>query len=134
MKMKRKQDLTCSAARIGKAPVILAALTGLQMFVLLPLPAAEPGKVITDSGITAAVGTDFQHDNGVSGASIAVQTSQGIVSLSGSANNLLAKERAVKIAESVRGVREVVDQVDVTPVSRPDEDIRKDIRVARPSY
>jgi osmotically-inducible protein OsmY len=130
MKMKRKQDLTCSAARIGKAPVILAVLTGLQMFVLLPLLAAEPGKVITDSGITAAVGTDFQHDMGVSEASIAVQTSQGIVTLSGSVDNILAKRLAVKIAESVRGVLGVIDQITLKPESRPDEDIRKDILMA----
>jgi len=31
-----------------------------------------------------------------------VSTSQGIVTLSGSVNNLLAKERAVKMAESIR--------------------------------
>ena len=59
-----------------------------------------------------------------------VSTSQGIVTLSGSVDNLLAKERAVKIAESIRGVRGVIDRITVTPVSRPDEDIRKDILAA----
>ena len=41
--------------------------------------------------------------------------------------DVLAKERAVKIAESIRGVRGVIDRTTVTPVSRSDEDIRKDI-------
>ena len=59
-----------------------------------------------------------------------VSTSQGIVTLSGSVDNLLAKERAVKIAESIRGVRGVIDRITVTPVSRPDADIRKDILTA----
>ena len=59
-----------------------------------------------------------------------VSTSQGIVTLSGSVDNPLAKERAVKIAKSIRGVLGVIDQIIVTPVSRSDEDIRKDIQAA----
>ena len=45
-------------------------------------------------------------------------------------NNLLAKERAVRIAESIRGVRGVIDRISVTPVSRSDADIAKDIQAA----
>jgi osmotically-inducible protein OsmY len=127
MKMKRKENQAHSVAPIGKVRIILAVLTGMQLLGLQLLMAAETGKVITDSGITAAVKGDFQHEKGVSGTAITVQSSQGIVSLSGTADNLLAKERAVKIAESVRGVRGVVDQMVVTPVSRSDADIRKDI-------
>ena len=59
-----------------------------------------------------------------------VATSQGIVTLSGSVNDLLAKSRAVKIAESIRGVLGVIDLTTVTPVSRPDEAIRKDVLAA----
>jgi len=59
-----------------------------------------------------------------------VSTSQDIVTLSGSVDNLLAKERAVKIAEGIRGVLGVVDRITVTPMSRPDADISKDIQAA----
>jgi osmotically-inducible protein OsmY len=45
-------------------------------------------------------------------------------------DNLLAKERAVKIAEGIRGVLGVVDRITVTPISRPDTDICKDIQAA----
>ena len=73
---------------------------------------------------------DFKLEKGVFPNDVDVSTSQGIVTLSGSVANLLAKERAVKIAESIRGVRGVIDRITVTPVSRPDEDIRKDILTA----
>jgi len=59
-----------------------------------------------------------------------VSTSQGVVTLSGPVSNLLAKERAVRIAASIRGVRGVIDRISVTPVSRSDADVRKDIQAA----
>jgi osmotically-inducible protein OsmY len=127
MKAKVNNALTEPALQIGKAGVFLAVLTAMQFLGIQPLTAAETGQVITDSGIATAVERDFQHEQGVSGAAIAVQSRQGIVSLSGTADNLLAKERAARIAASIRGVRGVVDRVVVTPVSRSDADIRKDI-------
>jgi len=89
--------------------------------------AAMPNGSITDPHITAAVEYELLADKGVLPNFIDVNTSRGIVTLSGSVNDLLAKDRAIKIAESVRGVRAVIDNITVTPVSRPDEDIRKDI-------
>ncbi|HTR35776.1 MAG TPA: BON domain-containing protein [Bryobacteraceae bacterium] len=84
----------------------------------------------TDTRVNDAVEYELVVEKGVSPNFIDVSTSQGIVTLSGSVNDLLAKARAVKIAESVRGVRAVIDRITVTPVSRPDEDIRKDILTA----
>jgi osmotically-inducible protein OsmY len=101
-----------------------------NLLALPPLQAATPKKEITDSGITTAVEAGFKLEKGVFPNDVDVSTSQGIVTLSGSVANLLAKERAVKIAESIRGVRGVIDRITVTPVSRPDADIRKDILTA----
>jgi osmotically-inducible protein OsmY len=110
--------------------VMLLASIGLHAGPMLHLQAAETKNIITDSGITTAVESDLRFAKGVFPDSIDVNTSQGIVTLSGSADNLLARERAVKIAQSIRGVRGVIDRIAVTPVSRPDEDIRKDILMA----
>jgi osmotically-inducible protein OsmY len=117
-------------AAIGRWSAILLIAAGMQNLVLLPSQAATPKKEITDNGITAAVEKELRLEKGVSPDLIDVSTSQGIATLSGSAANLLAKERAVKIAESIRGVRGVIDRITVTPVSRPDQDIRKDILTA----
>lgn len=62
--------------------------------------------------------------------SLGVGASEGFVTLSGPVDNLFARRRAVKIAESVRGVRGVIDHISVMPPSRPDEAIRKDIPTA----
>jgi osmotically-inducible protein OsmY len=89
-----------------------------------PYPAgAQPA----DSAITVAVENELLRDDAVFPDAIDVTTSKGIVTLAGSVNNLLAQERVVSIAESLRGVRGVISLVTVTPVMRPDEDIRKDI-------
>ena len=47
--------------------------------------------------------------------SIDVNTTEGIVSLTGSVNNLRARERVERIAETVRGVRSVVNRIEVQP-------------------
>ena len=117
-------------AGIGRGSAILLIVVGMQTLALPPLQAAPTKKEITDSGIAAAVEKELRLEKGVSPDLIDVSTSQGIVTLSGSAANLLAKERAVRIAESIRGVRGVIDRISVMPVSRPDEDIRKDILTA----
>jgi len=117
-------------AAIGRWSAILLVAVGMQMLVSPPLQAATPKKEITDSGIASAVEAGLKLEKGVFPNDVDVSTSQGIATLSGSVDNLLAKERAVKIAESIRGVRGVIDRITVTPVSRPDEDIRKDIQTA----
>jgi osmotically-inducible protein OsmY len=102
----------------------------MQILMLPRLKAETKEKQITDSGITSVVEKGLKQEKGVVPDDVDVSTSQGIVTLSGSLDNLLAKERAVRIAESIRGVRGVIDQTTVTPVSRSDEDINKDIAAA----
>ena len=117
-------------AAIGRWSASLLIAAGIQTLVLPSLQAATTEKEITDRGITTAVEGGLKLDKGVFPNDVDVSTSQGIVTLSGSVNNLLAKERAVMAAKSIRGVREVIDKITVTPVSRSDEDIRKDIQTA----
>jgi len=117
-------------AALGRWSASLLIAAGIQTLVLPSLQAATTEKEITDRGITTAVEGGLKLDKGVFPNDVDVSTSQGIVTLSGSVDNLLAKERAVMAAKSIRGVREVIDKITVTPVSRSDEDIRKDIQTA----
>ena len=82
---------------------------------------------ITDKQITNAVEARFVFDNAVPWSFVDVETQAGIVTLSGTADNLLAKERAARIAESIKGVRSVVNNIDVQTVNRTDEEIRQDV-------
>jgi len=116
-------------ATMGGSSALLLLAMGIPT--LVPsVEAALPKMEITDSGITFAVERELRTEKGVSPESMDVSTSQGIVTLSGSTDNLLSKERALQIAESIRGVRGVIDRTSVTPVSRPDADIRQDILTA----
>jgi osmotically-inducible protein OsmY len=117
-------------AAIGRWSAILLIVAGMQILMLPRLQAETKEKQITDSGITSVVEKGLKQEKGVVPDDVDVSTSQGIVTLSGSVDNPLAKERAVRIAESIRGVRGVIDQTTVTPVSRSDEDVRKDILAA----
>ena len=103
---------------------------GMLTLVPPPLEAATTKMEITDGAITLAVERELWTEKGVSPDSMDVSTSQGIVTLSGSTDNLLSKERALQIAESIRGVRGVIDRTFVTRASRPDADVRQDILTA----
>jgi osmotically-inducible protein OsmY len=95
-----------------------------------PLQAATTNRAISDSSITTAVEQGLVFEKGVFPNYVDVTTSDGLVTLSGPVINLLAKDRALKIAESIRGVRSVIDRLTVTPVARADADIRKDLVAA----
>jgi osmotically-inducible protein OsmY len=89
------------------------------------------GENIEDSEITGAIEGEFWKDQAVSSNQIDVDTEEGVVTLSGTVGNLLAKERAEKIAEAIVGVRAVVNRVDVEPgVSKTDLQLRSDVRGA----
>jgi osmotically-inducible protein OsmY len=117
-------------ATLGRWSAILLMAAGMQVLIVPSLSAASMKMEITDNGVSSAVESDLRLDPAVSHALIQAQVSQGIVTLTGSVNDLPARRRAVRIAESVRGVLGVIDQITVTPEARPDEDIRKDILAA----
>jgi osmotically-inducible protein OsmY len=92
-------------------------------------------EVVTGSvnriSITDAVDRELRGDLKVPAHKVDVMTTDGVVTLSGTVNNLLAKERAAKIAMTVKGVRAVVNDIEVMPsILRTDRDIRRDIEDA----
>jgi hypothetical protein len=64
-------------------------------------------KPMADTAITASIKTDLLKDPDLSVLKIDVDTKQGVVTLNGLADNEDARQRAEKIAEGVKGVREV---------------------------
>ena len=80
--------------------------------------------------ITYAIEAELLLDSAVAAHLVDVNTVDGIVTLTGSVDNVLAKERATKIAETVKGVRSVVNNILVKPVVREDSAVERDIREA----
>ena len=84
----------------------LAALVGVAA---LTVACAQ-----TDAGITTNVKSKMAADDSVKALEINVDTKNGVVTLTGDVDSAIAKERAVQIARTTDGVREVVDNITVT--------------------
>ena len=84
----------------------------------------------TDAEITEAIEREFQISRGIPAPEILVATNEGIVTLSGSVDNILAKDRAQRIASMIRGVRAVVNEINVEPVPLSDAEILDNINAA----
>jgi hyperosmotically inducible protein len=69
--------------------------------------AAQTGRAMTDTAITASVKTDFLKDPDLSALKIDVDTKGGVVTLNGLAGDEAARTRAAKMASAIKGVREV---------------------------
>jgi hyperosmotically inducible periplasmic protein len=69
--------------------------------------AAEGGKPLSDTAITASIKADFLKDPDLSVLKIDVDTKNGVVTLNGLAADEPARGRAEKIAGAVKGVKEV---------------------------
>jgi osmotically-inducible protein OsmY len=111
-------------------PVTLCAMVVLWAALYSTVLATQTDYVTTDSWINNSIQSDFLLDQKISRNWIDVFTDHGIVTVSGTAFDLLTKDQAIQIAESIRGVRGVIDRINVMPVSRSDDDIRKDIVLA----
>ena len=86
---------------------------------------------ITDQAVTDAVEDQILMDHAVPLTGIHVNTVNGIVNLSGTVTNALAQERAARIAETVKGVRAVVNRLEVDPVVEiSDDTIRRNVENA----
>jgi osmotically-inducible protein OsmY len=79
---------------------------------------AEKQAPMTDQMITQAVEEKLHRDPVVSYDHVDLSVVKGVVTFSGTSDNLLAKERANRLVETVRGVRSVVNNIEVMPSER----------------
>jgi osmotically-inducible protein OsmY len=97
---------------------------GLLLVTLLFAVAA--GAVPTDGDMRFTVARELDADPLVPD-SLRVGVERGIVTLSGQVGTPFARVRALRKTKAVRGVRAVVDLVEVLPEIRPDPAIRQDV-------
>jgi len=65
------------------------------------------GEVIDDTAITTKVKANLLADPMVSAFAISVETSRGVVNLTGIVNSTAERDRAIQIAQDVGGVKRV---------------------------
>lgn len=73
------------------------------------------GETIDDATITARVKTALLNDAQVGGLKIDVDTTLAVVTMSGTVKSAAEEQRAVQLARSVPGVRDVKSTLQVTP-------------------
>lgn len=110
-------------------PGRLIAVLAMVFTVAWSIPSwGQAAKPMPDLDISDAVEDELAFDQAVTAALINVNTNDGIVHLSGVVDNLLAKERATRIAETVKGVRAVVNTIKVVPANlRKDSSVQRDV-------
>ncbi|HWQ90622.1 MAG TPA: BON domain-containing protein [Clostridia bacterium] len=91
-------------------------------------PRSTPNE--SDLQLARSVERRFETDKWVPGYKMGVQALDGRVTLSGTVDNLLTKERAVQLAQTVPGVRTIADQIKVAVPARQDWEIRTDVAMA----
>ncbi len=84
-------------------------------------------KDISDSDITAWIDKEFMIKDEVDWNDIDVNTVDGVVSLSGEVDNILQEDRAVKIASMVKGVRSVINHIEVEKTNISDAQLHDNI-------
>jgi len=94
-----------------------------------PSAAREPGR-LDDARVTSAVLTSLRRDPGVEAAGVQVRVTDGVVELTGKAPDILTKQRAVRVAEGVKGVRAVSDRLALDLKERPDDELNRDVQNA----
>jgi hyperosmotically inducible protein len=91
-------------------PKILAALV---MLLLLAGLCIASDKVLTDDMIHDNVMIKLASDQVVKGGALGVDVKQGVVTLSGQVENPKQKDRAAKLAKQVKGVKQVVNNLNL---------------------
>ena len=108
---------------------VLVCLTSLANAQVANQPApADKGSV--DKLIMLAVENELLASEAVKSHRIDVGVDGGIVILSGFVHNYLAEQIAVGLAQRVRGVTSVVDQLEVSGQRRDDTEVHKDVLAA----
>ncbi len=124
----RRQAITTTTTA-SRRTLLVAVLAAVCLVAAGPAHAATQEQP-KDIDITFAVKMELLNDSAVPSHLIDIATDQGVVTLSGSVDNALAKDRAAALAEMIKGVRAVVNDIQVKPVARSDAEIETDVKEA----
>lgn len=119
----------------GRGILLAIALISGMIFPAVDLVATttETGSIaaaVSDADLRIAVEARLMADPAVSAHGIDVAVSKGIVTLGGTVDNLLSKDRAVTVCESIKGVASVIDRVKTITRPVPDRELRKRVAFA----
>jgi len=121
--------------------LVLASMTAVACHKSSTAPVAEhhqqeaakqprPTPQNPDMTLRQAVESELKKDKHLDHGNIHVSANDGIVELTGTVDNALSLQRATRVAEVVRGVRAVSNQIKVDTPKRADTDVERDVQKA----
>jgi osmotically-inducible protein OsmY len=113
--------------RVSKRKLFSVLIALLVGFVLL-CDVADAKQ--DDEAISNAIESAMMFDQAVNSNWIDVEVDNGVVTLSGTVKNLLAKERAVRLTRTVKGVVSVIDRINIEAPPVSDGELRGDVKNA----
>lgn len=118
-----------NALRFKSCTAILGCAVFVCLVTSVPLFAADSAAddSLKDDRIQTALESELWGAKGVNANAIDSTVNAGVVTLSGNVNNILTKESAVRIAKMNKGVRSVIDQLKVSGVDRPNQELQQDV-------
>src|SRR5256885_9883434 len=101
----------------------MKARASLYVVVLIAAIALAVGcnKAPNDAQVSSDIQSKLNSDSGLQGKQISVQSSNGIVTLSGSVDNDAQRDAAARYASSEPGVHQIINNLKVPEVSAPAE-------------
>jgi hyperosmotically inducible periplasmic protein len=114
--MKRMSVLFCAAVFALATAGLAGAQTATQDAKSKTKAAAnQTGEVVTDAAITSAVKTKLLGDPDVKGLNIDVDTSNGVVTLTGVVHTSVERREALRLARTTKGVKNVKNNLKLEP-------------------
>ena len=111
-------------AMVSLSTILLMAMTGCAVALVGGAAAGgyyvgkdqrPVGEMSSDARITAEINVKYTRDELVSNLDIDVDTYAGVVTLWGNLPTEEAVDRAIELAQSVKGVKEVISKLKVIP-------------------
>lgn len=126
-----RASLTRATQTLARGPLWTRVALAFLVVGLGPasLGAAE-ANTPDDATVHAALERTMQMEIGIPYEAIDTSVEDGIVTLTGTVRDLLTRERTAKLAAQVRGVRSIVNRIQVEPAPREDATILSDVREA----
>lgn len=106
--MKSELAAVLAAAALALAPLAGHAADGQ------PMKLEMAKEVIDDATITSKLRAEFARDKALSAANVRVETSKGVVRLSGEAKTKADADKAASLARAAGGVSRVENNIRVT--------------------
>jgi osmotically-inducible protein OsmY len=95
---------------------IKRVVTAMVLLLTLVVSALAADKPTDDNYISDSVRSKLASDSVVKGGAIDVDVKEGVVTLKGNVQEAKQKSRAESLAKKVKGVKSVINQLQITPL------------------